>query len=163
MSRSAWERWCDGERCEEVPESEALTCFDNLRSDLGKCEHCSGACPVAIHLIFASPIFRRMPRQMSWHHWKVGVTVACKFSFLKRRSKSFGALTMYWCMFFVFPGLYCICCCVLYCFFAVRRNQTAGGGRGIEAGGRECFYYAMLQLLKSSLRDQLTQHNRVPA
>lgn len=72
-------------------------------------------------------------------------------------------LTMYWCMFFVFPGLYCICCCVLYWFFAVRWNQTAGGGRGIEAGGRECFYYAMLQLLKSSLRDQLTQHNRVPA
>lgn len=131
MSRSAWERWCDGERCEEVPESEALTtCFDNLRSDLGKCEHCSGACPVAIHLIFASPIFPRMPRQMSWHHWKVGVTVACKFSFLKRRSKSFGALTMYWCMFFVFPGLYCICCCVLYWFFAVRWNQTAGEREG---------------------------------
>lgn len=124
-------------RCPKV--KLAVTCFDNRWSDLGKCEHCSGACPVAIHLIFASPIFRRMPRQMSWHHWKVGATVACKFSFLKG-SKSFGALTMYWCIFSCF--LVYICCCVLYWFFVVRWNQTAGGGRGTEAGGRECFYYA---------------------
>lgn len=114
MSRSAWERWCDGERCEEVPESEALTCFDNLR------EHCSGACLVAIHLIFASPIFRRMPRQMSWHHWKVGVTVACKFSFLKRRSKSFGIddVLMYvfrvsWFILYLLLCFVLIFCCAL--------------------------------------------------